>query len=817
MKTAYVCRACHRVLQATQASPTTRHLSQASLRQFTTSPQHHEATSTESTSVHGSQESPSQDLRRLKRSSKLSSRGEDPRLASLAESSQIFKALTQGTAQGPPKHRKPRVLSERLEKDDPLENEKQRRRRRPTPQKGKKPIRETGPIKNKNQVSWAARIEKKRVGRYLQWGYIRHGHPESELLEVKTAFNFWRLRYSRLQRRRRPTEEPWFNDGKRFYTMKTIKEMRDSWEGMDVEQRQKMWPRVMLSTLYQSPKTAAMVLSATLNPLPPGYAIPDVLLVIAKSLQSSSSSKRLARGNRAFSLLLRLLEELPRGYMPLKQRVFGLFAQNLTIGQTAILYSILKESKALLHPYTALQFARKLAGSSTQVQHKEKAFQILLGLADEGVDLNKQEFASAITALLHCQAPSDTSPKDGDVFSANYALQALIEKGFIPNVITFTAYLDTLCQRREIGEVIRLAKLFSSSGQKLDAKALETIFRGAKHSFDAANIREVLELAPTTSTPPVEVMNNALHSIFCFSEVDAREGKLAASESMRPFLPMLRIYAKRFDLKPLQSLIPDSLPFVLMGDVSADESPRSGERPTEWEFERTIVPVVDSFASVPGSKLLEPDSTTLATMLRAYIKSLWRPYDLMALYTYFKGQLEGGKKEDNFATRLVREEGSLIHDTFILAMMQQPGLTRPALEIFGDMLKSNLSPSTTDKDGLELSPAHPMPSVFTFGVLLSGLMRRRETNLAEQVTQVMKENGIAPNLVTWNILIRGYALMQNVPRTVGALQDLEASGFRPDAHTFKAFGRLRNQKQALEMMEKIIDLNKQKLDEQSNI
>lgn len=824
MKAAYVCRACHRVLQATQASPTAQHLHRATVHRFSTRPQLHGAAPAEASLTSDAQESsyraplPNQrNPQRPRGGNKLALRDVDSKPTSLAEYDEIFGALTLRESPTPSAdNRQPRARTVELETNEP-NSEGQRQTQS---QEGKRLVRGTVPFKkrkNKPKTSWDARIEKKRICRYLQWGYIRHGHSDSELVEVKKAYNFWRRGFSRLQRRERPTDESWYEEGKRFYTMKDVKEMRASWESMDLEQRQEIWPRVMLSTIYRSPKAASRVLSATLDPLPPGYAISDVLLVIAKWLDSTTEGKRRARGHRAFNLLLRLLDELPAGYMPLNQRAFGIFAKNLTIDQTATLYGILKESRAMLHPYTALHFARKLAGSPTQVQHKEKAFQILLGLADNGVDLNKQEFASAITSLLHCEAPSDPSSKNGVSFSPTHALQALMEKGFVPNVFTFTAYLDALCQRREIAEVIRLAKTFSNSGLKLDAKAIATIFRGAKQSLDAASVREVLELSQKTNTPPVSVLNNALHAIFYFSEMDIRERKIPPSEGLRPFLPMLRIYAKKFDLKPLQSLIPDSLPFILMGNLNADESSPQDSQPKEWEFERTIVPVIDSFVSEPGPKSMEPDSTTLATMFRAYIKSLWRPYDLMALYSYFKSQLEDQGKDPSYAAQLVREEGSLIHDTFILAMMQQPGLTRPALEIFGDMLKSHLHPpSSTDVGASEAKPLHPMPSVFTFGILLSGLMRRRETNLAEQVTQVMKENGVEPNLATWNIQLRGHALMQNVPRTVSALQDLEASGFRPDAHTFKAFGWLRNQRQALEMMEKIIDLNKQKINEHSH-
>ena len=118
--------------------------------------------------------------------------------------------------------------------------------------------------------------------------------------------------------------------------------------------------------------------------------------------------------------------------------------------------------------------------------------------------------------------------------------------------------------------------------------------------------------------------------------------------------------------------------------------------------------------------------------------------------------------------------------------------------------------SPTDLDS---SPVHPAPSFFTFSILIHGLLMQGNKMMAEQVLQVMRERGMEPNLVTWNTLIKGYAAMQNLPRTVGTLQDLEAAGFKPDVSTFKAFSRLKDQTKALKMMEGIIDANKRMMEQ----
>lgn len=215
-------------------------------------------------------------------------------------------------------------------------------------------------------------------------------------------------------------------------------------------------------------------------------------------------------------------------------------------------------------------------------------------------------------------------------------------------------------------------------------------------------------------------------------------------------------------------------------------------------------------------------------MMRAYIRSLRHPYDLLAYYQFFKSRLEDQSKDPSLpsAKRLVKNQRSLIHDTLILAMTEHKELSRPALQIFGDMLKDqlqrlkNASSDTTSKsnghveigDGIvAAAPVHPAPTVLTFTILLRGLMNNRDRVLIEQVIQIMHENGVEPNLVTWNTLTSGYAAMQDVPKTVSTLQDMEAAGFKPNLYTFKAFGRLRNQTQALQMMEDMIDVSRRKM------
>ncbi|KAF4962517.1 hypothetical protein FSARC_9411 [Fusarium sarcochroum] len=660
--------------------------------------------------------------------------------------------------------------------------------------------------------------QKKEKVKYDQWGYLRHQYSGSELITVRHQFHFWKRKLDMVADLKNPSSWPWREDGRWLFELDSVSDMEKAWQNLDVESRKKKWPTTLLSTMNLCPEKAVQVLEATLDPLPPGYAISDVAHFCIDNLKLDDIKvmrDRVTKADEVLELFAKLVEDLPPGHVPFRQHTLGHFAKHLPVEQTAEMYQILRRSGIKLHRNTLLFYARKLADSNA---HKEKAFEILRGITEEGNDLNSVAVASVITTLLHTRATADAWSNSEDNFSPQRAMEYFLERGFSPNLVSFTALIESLCLQGEIAEAVRLPLLLAENGAELDTRCYTTVFRGAKNSLQASNIKLALDVARAAKVPYVDVLNNTLHSIFYFAEMECRERKLSPPWVLPVFGQMLRIYAKKFDLEPLQWLLPDTLPLILGQDnIDGPEKFRSGPR-REWEFRNTIIPVVNEFFEGNDDPRQKPNTQTLAIMLRAYIKSLYRPYDLMSFYSFFKSRLEESGPGRNWAQELVKEQGALVHDTIILVMLERRGLLRPALQVFGDMLRDSLS-TRAKEEGKEMaghpenSPVHPAPNLFTFSILVRGLFMRKEKMLAEQVLQAMREHNLALNDVTWNTLAKGYASMQNLSQTVGTLQDLEAAGYKPDMYTFKAFAKLKDQTKALEMMEKIIDENKRRLEE----
>ncbi|OAA52256.1 pentatricopeptide repeat protein [Beauveria brongniartii RCEF 3172] len=615
--------------------------------------------------------------------------------------------------------------------------------------------------------------------------------------------------------------------------------MRDAWEAMNIETRRKEWPAVMLATLTNCPSKVAMVLEATLNPLPPGYAIHDVLHVMGRRLQLDSikdAHDRALMADKVLALLAHILEDVPQGHVPFRQHTVGLFAARLPAAQARDLYEILKRKDFRLHRHTELQFASKLAG---EVAYKNTAYDILKALVENGAALNDAASASVVTKLLQCKTISDGRSQAVDSFAAKDALELFMAHGYTPNTITLTALLSTLCQAGQTEEAIHVALLFAEHGVQLDGRAWTTVFAGAKASLNVETVTKALLLAKVTPVSFASVLSNALHAVFYFATSETHSKKMKTPWSVPMFRPMLKTYAKKFELKSLQWWLPDSLPLLLSDEGIDKEVDDKFRDPLDrqWDFVHTILPVVDKVFETDGDAAetkLQPNTMADAVMLRTYIRSLSHPQDIMAFYRYFKSRLE---EDEKYPKLLLQSQGAMIHDTFILVMTEHPELWREALHVFGDMLKatlrtrsaanndnaSNQAPDSTshlvhpdhgkpaDETAMEKA-VHPAPTVLTMTILLRGLLYQGEDALAEQLLQVMRELDIEPNLVTWNTLIRHKALAQNTKETVTLLQEMEAAGLKPDKYTYDAFRKLRDQDKALRMMQLIVDENRKSIE-----
>lgn len=94
------------------------------------------------------------------------------------------------------------------------------------------------------------------------------------------------------------------------------------------------------------------------------------------------------------------------------------------------------------------------------------------------------------------------------------------------------------------------------------------------------------------------------------------------------------------------------------------------------------------------------------------------------------------------------------------------------------------------------------PSVQTWSIVAHSYFRNGQRAAAEKIMQMMREQGITPDQVTWNTIISGYAGMQDAFAAVEAMKNMEQARFEVDSYTLKALTRIRDRNQLLDALRK---------------
>ncbi|OHE95520.1 pentatricopeptide repeat domain-containing protein [Colletotrichum orchidophilum] len=633
-------------------------------------------------------------------------------------------------------------------------------------------------------------LEKERHRTYLEHGYLRHHLTKKELKD----FNNWKNDVKRLyafasfgDAYKIPEILKWILD------RRAVEEAIEQWENWTDEQRKTKWRKLMFSALWSCPDRAAAVLETTTRGfMAPGYAISDVIHFLSKWQSQRPVDEFKAHAEILCDVVVTVFNRFPPGYVAPRQNTIWQLTNGVDLLRTVSLYKCLKEKNVLFHSNTLRNIAKRLAASP---QHKHDALQMAIeAIPEQGTDLDSGAWSALCTSILSLR-PGQINTDDG--FSAADAFVILLEHGFAPNMVHYTAVIRSLCltDQNEIAEEV--FQTMQRHNIEPDIVLWSTLLDGGKRALSPSNIESVVKGALGGNDIDVPFLNDLLVSLLHFCKAEPSKNTQSSPGYVAAFGPMLHFYSKIFHMAPLQALIPVDLSMYLDGQQRLDI-------PAKWQLAQQLFPALDMAMSAVQDKL-DPTDATLSIMFLAYVRSLTQPINLISLYAYFRQEISKGSP---IATKLVREKGTFAYDVLIKALCAFPGMLRAALDIVGDMLKSTLEERSKAVDAMKQSlegsevtppPLHPAPSVFTWSILLHGFSR--EKGSGERILAQMRQYGVEPNLVTWNTLIAGYARNQDVNKTVLSLQRLEASGHEADDFTLRAFSRLVNRELALKKME----------------
>ena len=577
-----------------------------------------------------------------------------------------------------------------------------------------------------------------------------------------------------------------------------VESMRSLWLSWPWERRNLCWTRLMGAALRNVPARVHEFLEATYQPdIARFYVARDLLTLMAMKCLSTVKMDLAYRKSiaRIFLTVFRSISPAEARHLVFPQFVVLAVLRVLSLKEVAELWHLLIDFGHRLHINTRLQFCSRFA---RVVGYKTLALRIYQEMVTSGLlNINSVHGAALATTLLKFPALAD---EDGSAASSRIRTKIydhLLGLGLKPNIIHFTAIIRNACQEGDLKTAWSLYELMLSHKIRPDTYVLTTLLHAAKTKMDYHSVLRAVKAAVEYGQSDPVLFRELMHLVFKVAAAEAKANKMVRPRIIPAFPYMLDIFSKLHKYNPgLQVFLPAH---DLDTIRSAFPELRQAKR-DQWPRLTTVSATLQqlgNFNSARERTRTAPDPDSICLMLLGYVKGLARPYDAIAFFSHFQSMLRAGRKE---ARQLVRAKGTFVHDLVIAALLDRPETLRVALDIVSDMLKDSAARAAATTTPLAAHP-HPAPSVHTWSILLNGLMFHRHVREAERVLHLMRDHGIAPNVVTWNTLAAGYARLQMPGKVASALRRLESEGHRADDFTMRAFGYLNDQEGALRMME----------------
>jgi len=517
-----------------------------------------------------------------------------------------------------------------------------------------------------------------------------------------------------------------------------------AWMHLPTNVQARLWQDVMLWCLQNSPKRALNLLMASFRGhrlRPARNVAEDCLKFLTKHYLRDVSTPE----SWAFDALWRLTCKFVKGGRENDARTSSL--------PQLVVYHLLKhcEDVRAVKLYWMLILNRAFVHVNSMLHFLERFVEMgkiglsmrLLGMvARSGSDLSRDQIQSACVRLLRARWELE----DAYPMQAKITTQ-MLEMGIRPNTRMFNCILLNTIEAHNFILAWQMYEEARHAGFATNSITYGILLKGAKLSGNA-NVLELV-LRKTSEQPEMlqdlRLASDLLHAIGVFSPNDEYQSKL-------------RFYKKHFDLRPLYEL----------GLCGPETRPSSGKDVLEqW-----------------------PTKYVLGQMIMAYNKASQSSARLIDRYNRFHELVQ---EEHPLFAPLARDE--YVPSSFIMAMGRKSETLQYCTTVVKHMLESPLSPD---------SPPYAAPSVRSWTILASSYFHKRQRRAGEKVIAMMKERGLEPDKVTWDTIINGYALFQDVDAAVDSVKRMEASGYEVDSTTLEKLGRLWNRKRLLDALKERI-------------
>lgn len=507
-------------------------------------------------------------------------------------------------------------------------------------------------------------------------------------------------------------------------------------QDQDQDKRHQPWYAVMLWLLANDPLSALDLLRATHQPpYPPLHAVQDSLRHLANIFHSVPDERTTSmRFQNLFATLRRLAHRSNGDTLSLPHGTLAQTLPNIYPEEQLKLWEAVQQHHVDVHWHTHLHFANYLATAD----HFDQALDAVSRAHQKGAILTSKPFLSTCSTLLRSSMRQPSGLR-----VCLRVVDHLVGMGVQLNLILCNIIMLNAVEAQDITTAWSIYHSLPNYGLQADAYTFAILLKACKVNLDDADMLN-------------ETIRNAI------ANMDVKKNSILAADILhtlalhhtkrnpeKVFETLADAYSQLFDTTPLSDL------GILPPSQSSD-----------------------------GEKKMQPSHSAIGVMLTTYLDQLFlqtqSPTQPRALFHRYRALADSGVEP--WASTIDKD---YISNAFLVTLTKTKAGLLPAAEIIKTMQRE---PSPTD---VVKKFKQCEPTVQSWTIFLHGFQRHGQMKMAEQVLQYMKNKGVEPDQVTWNVLVEGYAVLQDVEGVEGVLGRLKEGGRGWDEFTGSSVGKLR--------------------------
>lgn len=523
--------------------------------------------------------------------------------------------------------------------------------------------------------------------------------------------------------------------------------IKTAWQAqLGVETGVDRWIPAMHWLLTTHPDRAGLVTSNTIlsseEPKFSAWAVWETMLRLTEMQFGQHPKYSIVEAPAIVNLCLEILKGkyFSAGCASKIRRVMYLILTRSDMPVVEQLYDVLWQNKVLMasSKWTLLHFAHIFARNGDF----ERALQMLQDAVDLGIQTTSIPFLSTCNRILRSVMVDPRRYHSGIT-----VLSQLVGMGLEINSHIYTTLIRNSLEAGDLKNALKIFDHLEKNNVEPNHFTYAILLQGLRECNDAEVVERIITKALRCELDAWA----ATELVLCFYSL------LDRNNTANIYNSVCNMYLDYFDPSPLREL--DILP----GSVS----PRSPN--ATWK----------------------PPPAMIGIMLTVFLKHHGTEENVVQIYDRFRRGILNGTGLQQLAI------GDFAYNAFMQTASQWHGTLRLCSDILRDM-------SSTDKviedPQTGKSVSHALPTLRTWSILAHAFARQNQPVAAEKVVELMEQQGLKPDVVTWASLLKAHAEAQDIHSIAVTLKRQEVSGVPVSGRSWAAFRGFKDRVQLLALL-----------------